>query len=212
MSPGSTSGGRPPSEGGGSIDKGDERRAAEYAQALRSSVADSIRGLGPSLLGPDELDEIWSQTVIDFVAYVKRRDIQNVFATLRSIAKRRRADWIRRRVQERRMFEEHAPSIVRTYMVNAEGPRDSEFRELKQLIVSLLALLPNRQRIVTSIWLSGLPETNDMSVLRELVSEMTGEEETLSAVKRALEVGRQRIRAALLQNGVRSPGLLGGES
>ena len=45
------------------------------------------------------------------------------------------------------------------------------------------------------------PETKDMEVLRQEVSRMTGREETLVSIKRALQEGRNKVRQLLERKG-----------
>lgn len=213
MSPGPQSDGPSPLlEGGGSIARGDEQRAVECALALRSVVTAMIRRFGPSRLSPEECDEVWSQSLISLAEYAKCNEIRNLRAVLRRIASRRAADWIRQKSSERRMFEQHAKAIAQCYFPNTEAPIDPTYNELRDIIDSLIAQLPERQRIATETWLRGLPDTNDMSFLCEAVSEITKTKMTRNAVKRALEVGRQRVRIALGQKGIQAPGAFGGET
>lgn len=208
MSPGPKSDGPSPLlEGGGSIARGDEQRAMDCALTLRGVVTETIRRVGSSL-SAEECDEIWSHSLYSLLEYVKGHEINNVLPVLRRIARRRAVDWIRQESSERRMFEQHAAGIAQCGPLNAAVATEPEYQELLALVRSLVSQLPERQRTVTETWLKGLPDTNDMKYLSKLVSEGTQTKMTRSAVKRALEIGRQRVRIALGQKGIQPPGFL----
>jgi hypothetical protein len=69
------------------------------------------------------------------------------------------------------------------------------------LIRDAVSALPRKQRVVLQAFLDHYPETKDMEVLRQEVSRMTGVEETLAAVKRALQEGRNKVRQLLEKKG-----------
>jgi hypothetical protein len=80
--------------------------------------------------------------------------------------------------------------------------------EIMHLIQSQVAALPLRQRLVLEVFIEQFPESASLAVLRQEVSRRTGREESLVAVKRALQEGRLRVREFLHRQGY-DPAMLG---
>ena len=78
-----------------------------------------------------------------------------------------------------------------------------ERRELQRLIRDAAAspTISDKQRVALELFMANLPESWDMHELRRLVSEHTGVEETLTAVKSSLREVRRKLRAVLTQKG-----------
>jgi hypothetical protein len=70
-----------------------------------------------------------------------------------------------------------------------------------ELIRKEAAKLPEKQRQVLEAFISQFPDTQDMQVLRHYTSLLTGQEETLAAVKGALAVVRRKLRGVLTRKG-----------
>jgi RNA polymerase sigma factor (sigma-70 family) len=88
---------------------------------------------------------------------------------------------------------------------------EAERSEIRELIRDAIATLPEKQRVVWQVFVDNYPETKSMEVLRVEVSKVTGKEETLAAVKRALQEGRPKVREFLERKGYDDIGKRGDE-
>jgi DNA-directed RNA polymerase specialized sigma24 family protein len=185
------------------------RRALALAdEHFRRPVAAVVRKSFPELPSEDLVD-VCREAFLELCqsALDGRVDAQkSVFPLLCTMALRRATDLWRHRAVEHRALSEVLGPIARALRGTGTGRRwqaldATDRKEVMQLIRTAIARLPPRQKLVMDAYVQGYPDTENMEALRQQVTGATGCEETVAAVKRALQEARQKVRAFLRDKG-----------
>lgn len=184
-------------------DEAEREQAFEYIHAQWSASALArLRQRFPGLSSED-LRDVWQDTMVDLLKAVRDGSFDPdrlLWPFVWTIARARATDQLRQHTRTMR------DDVVRAI---ADAIRDTSFdalsrAELAEFLAQLPRLiitLPFKQRVVIQVWLDGYPETSDMQRLQREVSAVTGEEETVVAVKRALQEARKKAREFLARKG-----------
>jgi RNA polymerase sigma factor (sigma-70 family) len=173
-------------------------------QHLKKRVCWRVRHFLPGLK-PEDLTDCWQETLtaVFEAASEGRFDADRALGPyLVSIAYRKGIDLLRRLTTRDQALTAVGESLRATKSGRQwQGLSGPERNEAMGLIRDAVSALPRKQRVVLQAFLDHYPETKDMEVLRKEVSRMTGVEETLAAVKRALQEGRNKVRQLLERKG-----------
>jgi len=176
---------------------------------LRGKLCGSVRRHFPGL-SADDLADLWAQTMVEFFQQVRDGTFDPdppLVPFLMKIIFRRATDMCRRRTTNKEALaaaaQEMRDSDVGRWFDNA-GRTQIQRREIFDLLQKAIGTLPSKQRAVMQEFVDGYPDTKSMELLRRLVSEKTGIEETLAAVKRALQEARRKVREFLERKGYRA--------
>jgi RNA polymerase sigma factor (sigma-70 family) len=177
---------------------GSEEQIAQALQIiesnLRARVCRRLRRDFPAISSED-IEDSWSETLAAALRAARRKRFQSntvVRAWLHQVARSRVIDGTRRReVREETLA---AYRVLVTTRFHLSDTSEQEKEDQTDLLTRLLETLPPRQRIVLRVFMEHHPQSENMEVLRQEVSEVTGVEETLSSVKRALQEVRRKAR------------------
>ena len=173
-------------------------------QHLKKRVCWRVRHYLPGLK-PEDLADCWQETLtaVFKAAREGRFDPDRAMGPyLVTIAQRKGIDLLRRQTTRDEALTAVGESLRATESGRQwQGLSGPERNEAMGLIRDAVSALPQKQRVVFQAFLDHYPETKDMEVLRQEVSRMTGVEETLVAVKRALQEGRNKVRQLLERKG-----------
>jgi adenylosuccinate synthase len=129
---------------------------------------------------------------------------RKVFSDLCQIIKTNTIDRYRRKKSRDRILD----AVGRGLEDTETGKRwretsAAERLEIQRLIRQAVASIPGRkQRLVMEAYVANFPESHgDLQKLREFTSALSGTEETVITVKRALQEGRAKVRAVLSSKG-----------
>jgi DNA-directed RNA polymerase specialized sigma24 family protein len=177
---------------------------AEIDRHLRAGLCGMVRREFPGIQ-PDDLADLWGCVLMNLLEMVRESRFdadQPLLPLLCRLARARATDLVRRR-QAHENLVAGVGEALRDTQTGIEWGRMSvaERREAMALILAAIGILPMRQRIVMQVFVDHYPETADMQVLRQLVSDYTGSPETLAAVKRALQEARAKVRDYLRSRG-----------
>lgn len=168
----------------------------------RKAISGRLRHWFPGLPAED-LPEIWQDTLLRLLHAVQSNDFdpdRPLEPYLWTVAKARATDRLRRQTTR----DEAIPGIAAGLQgCSLASITPAELTELREFLRSSVAALPHKQRVVLQAWIDGYPDTTDMQLLRKEVSLVTGQEETLAAVKRALQEARRKTRDFLTRKGYR---------
>lgn len=177
------------------------QRGFELIDTLwRKPIGTRLRHWFPGLPA-DDLPEIWQDTLMGLLKAVQDEtfDVDRPLEPyLWTIAKARATDRLRRAKPREAAIAAIAAGLRDSVLASITPAERGELREFLRLAV---ASLPHKQRVVLQVWIDGYPDTDDMQVLRREVSVVTGQEETLAAVKRALQEARKKARDFLTRKG-----------
>jgi DNA-directed RNA polymerase specialized sigma24 family protein len=158
----------------------------------------------PGISGED-LADLWEGALIELLEKVRAGKYdggRKVFSDLCQIIKTNAIDQRRRHKSREKLLHSFGEALKRTQTGQKWKETDPvERRELQKLIREAAILFSEKQRQVLEAFLSNLPESQDMQELRRLTSELTGEEETLAAVKGSLREVRRKLRGILTRKG-----------
>ncbi len=174
-------------------------------QHLRDPVCGWVRLRKCPGISAEEMNDLWDETLVELLKQVrggKYKGERKVFTDLCQIIKTNSID----RGRRKKSREDLAVAFGRTLQDTDTGQRwkgmqPAERRELQRLIQAAVATLPLKQRQVMEAFVANFPESRDMQKLRQSTGELTGTEETLASVKRALQEGRVKVRAVLRRKG-----------
>ena len=171
---------------------------------FRPALSGWIRHRFPGIPSAD-IGELWGDTLLGLFKKIQagRFDADRPLAPLlKRILRSRATDRVRRTEVADRQFQavaEHLRDNTTGAAWNACAPIDR--REILEGIRNAIRPLPPKQKLVMDVWVSNFPESGSMEFLRRAVSKETGEEETLAAVKRALQEARTKVREWLTERG-----------
>lgn len=185
--------------------------AAEVAEGLsridrnlRLGMCGMVRREFPGLPA-DDLADLWGSVLTNLWQMVREGRFdpdRPLLPLLCRLARARAVDLVRRQ-QTRETVVTAAGEALRGTATGVawSGLTVAERTEVAALIREAVGSLPSRQREVMQVFVDHYPETEEMQVLRRLVSERTGQPETLAAVKRALQEARVKVREHLRLKG-----------
>jgi DNA-directed RNA polymerase specialized sigma24 family protein len=159
-------------------------------------------------LSADDLDDAWSEALLGVLRAARRRYFRPdrpLFGWLCHIVGARGTDALRKHTVRAAVLTPLRPGC---HDVPARGP--SVFAqvsggEIRALLHDAIARLPPQQRLVLHVFVSQYPATARASVLREQASLLAGAVLTESAVRRALDEERRKLRALFLRCGYAPP-------
>jgi DNA-directed RNA polymerase specialized sigma24 family protein len=167
-------------------------------------VLSLLRGVhAPSQLPAEDFCDLWHETIRQLALRVQggglRRD-GSLFALVCMIAKRLAARHVRRCATRRTvpLFDELEDTRDRRRWADLSPLERAEVLELLQ---AAIPELPPKAGTVIQVFIHNFPESEVMERLREMVSLVTGREETLAAVKRGLQDAREGLRNHLQRRG-----------
>jgi DNA-directed RNA polymerase specialized sigma24 family protein len=162
-------------------------------------------------LTPDDLADTWAETLLCVLQAARQRRFQPdrpLLPWLCHLARARAIDLTRRRSSRDAALASLGQRLASARLWWRTLPARVTGEEIMSLIQSQVGALPPRQRLVLEVFIEHYPERASLAVLRQEVSRRTGKEESLVAVKRALQEGRLRVREFLLREGY-DPAMLG---
>ena len=172
---------------------------------LCKKISGHVRSRFPGLSAEDLVD-VWQDTLISAFRSASEGSFQldgKLLPWLCKIARRRAVDMLRWDGKHRKAIrttdEEALDAVGEAIAGTSTGIRwklleAQERAEALELAMAHIRTLPRKQRIVLQAFCDGYPNTDEMGTLRQDVSSITGEEETLGSVKRALQEGRRKLR------------------
>ena len=174
-------------------------------QQLRDALCGAVRNRYPGLKS-DDLAELWGKTMVEFYAKVRKGGFdpdRPLVPFLRRILLCRAADLCRCRTADERALAAVGQAL-RTSDTGRwwSATTQAERRELLELIRKAVGTLDGKQKTVMQVFVDQYPDTASMEYLRREVSRETGKEETLAAVKRALQEARTKVREYLRRKGL----------
>ena len=183
---------------------GDKSEIGQALELIRKNcenhVCAWIRREFPGISSHD-LTDIWQETLIAIfkAAEEERFDPDPPFSPwIFRIAYYRAVDHCRRTTRDKEALEAVGEALRGTNIGFLwKTMREVERRELLELVQEDVAELPRKQRIVIQAFIDNFPDSRSMEVLRKEVLKLTGREETLASVKRALQEARKKIRTRL---------------
>jgi RNA polymerase sigma factor (sigma-70 family) len=183
---------------------GDETALAD-AIALADATLQRrfIKGARERLPGlrSEDLADAWNEALLDVVTAVRKKtfDPNPEFAPwFWTIFYRRAVDKLRRRDSYSDLLDRAKRRLHGTAVGDLLARMDEEERLfLLDRIRKAIEILPPRQRTVIEVFMAHYPSTEEMQVLRVRVSEVTHREESLAAVKRALQEARRKMGEVL---------------
>jgi DNA-directed RNA polymerase specialized sigma24 family protein len=167
---------------------------------FRMTMSGWVRSQFPGLSSAD-LADIWQETLSGLFKRVRQQQFdadQPLLPLLRAIARNQAISRTRRLKTDDQLLA----AIAESLRVTEIGDRWSQLdelvrRETLECIRRHIRELPYKQRLVIQSFIGGFPETESMELLRQNVSKITGKEETLASVKRALQEARRKFRELL---------------
>lgn len=157
------------------------------------------------LLSPEDLKDIWQDTLIAIFTAVKAGEFDpdgKLEPYVWTIAKNRAISRVRRLGTEKEAHDDIARGLRNARLGEwAARLTPAERSEFNRLISEAVRSLPDKQRLTLAIWAFNLPASKDMKTLIALVSEATGEPETRASVVGALREARKRVRPFLMERG-----------
>ena len=153
----------------------------------------------------DDTADMWQDTMRELLKQVRDGKYDGdraVFSDLCQIISRNTIDLQRKHRTRDRVLDD----IGKALMGTRAGDRwrtasAAERKEILELIRQEAAKLPEKQRQTLEAFIAHFPESQNMQALRQFTSELTGQEETLAAVKGAFAVARRKLRAVLKRKG-----------
>jgi DNA-directed RNA polymerase specialized sigma24 family protein len=174
-----------------------------YAE-LRDPICGWIKRLYPGIT-TEELDDLWHDTMKEFYEQVmvgQYDGSRKVFSDLCQIIKTDAIDRLRRHETREKILQAIGDELRGTETGRKWKNADPLVRhEILELIRDAGTQLVGKQRIVLELWVANFPESKKLAVLRRLTSEVTGEEETVAAVKGALREAKKKLRQVLARKG-----------
>ena len=160
-----------------------------------------IRSRWPDLSEADRAN-IWQETLGGLLGKVRAGAFERdgpLLGFLLAIVRHKVADFYRGRAA----LEKVLSTIVqdRTDSTCVDPEKQLEAEEFREILRRLVGSLPPREQQVVRAYLDGLPDTKDMSLLLKKVEEVSGHEESLSAVKVNLSRGKKRLGDYLRSRG-----------
>src|ERR1043165_8723423 len=172
---------------------------------LQRPLCGGLREVGLPVSAHD-LPIVWSETLTAIWKAVQAGTVdldQKLAPWIFTILKRRAIDCLRAKSSRKSNADEHAEFEMREAVRRQEPAwTDAEFEESVQVAVGSFDELPPRQRVVMKVYHSGRPATEEMKILCEEVSKVTGRVETVVAVTRALQEARLTIKESLTKRGI----------
>jgi DNA-directed RNA polymerase specialized sigma24 family protein len=157
-------------------------------------------------LSSRQLADLWVDTLIELMAEVKSGKYDGetkLFSYLCQVTLTNAIDRYRKQKRDK-IVQAIGDALAGTDAGGFwKGLTPPERREAMALIQDAVPGLPTKQKQVLQAFISNFPESQDMHQLRKFTSELTGAEETLAAVKRALQEGRRKVRTVLTRKGYR---------
>jgi DNA-directed RNA polymerase specialized sigma24 family protein len=156
-------------------------------------------------MSSEDLADAWQETLMGvFKAVRAERFDPNLplIPWLLSIASARGIDKRRRKISSERALAAVGEALRGTRLGRVWEVRLAEERnEILACVRTKILGMPEKQRRVMQVFDEGYPDTKDMQVLRVEVSKVSGQEETLASVKRALQEARLKLRECLKAKG-----------
>jgi len=173
-------------------------------QTLRGGVCGLVRQRFPGL-SPEDLADLWAEVLTNLWDLVRGGTFdgdRELLPLVCELARRRAVDIVRRQGAGERLVTAVGEALRATKTGADWGGMPVEERaEVMEQIRAAVGTLPPKQRTVMEAFVDDYPDTADMQTLRMLVSERTGVQETLAAVKRALQEARAKVRGRLRDHG-----------
>ena len=181
-----------------------EEGLSQVDQHLRRRICGRVRHYLPGLKSHD-LADCWQETLMAVFKAVRdgRFDPDRPLGPyLFSIAHAKGIDLLRRQTTRDKALTAVGETLQGTQCGEEwRQLSSSERSEALAIVRDGIGTLPDKQRVVFQAFMDNYPETKDMEVLRQEVSRMTGREETLVSIKRALQEGRNKVRQLLERKG-----------
>jgi len=156
-------------------------------------------------MSSEDLADTWQDVLLGVLSAVRdgRFDADRpVIPLLLSIARARAIDRCRRKDSSERALAAVGEALQGTRVGLAWQARLArERQEMLACVREVVLGLPEKQRRVMQAFIDGYPDTASMETLRIEVSSVSGQEETVAAVKRALQEARQKVRERLRAQG-----------
>lgn len=172
----------------------------EFGRALCGWIRHRFPGIPSADLG-----ELWVDTLLGVFKMIKagRFDADRPLVPLLvEIIWKRAADRVRRVQSSDRQLQAIADRLRETATGAAWNEcAPSDRRKILEGIRNAIRPLPPKQKLVMEVWVDHYPDSESMEFLRCEVSKVTGVEETLAAVKRALQEARGKVREWLTDRG-----------
>ena len=153
-------------------------------------------------LPSEDLADCWADMLANLFEKVSKNDFdpdRPLRPLIYKIAHSRATDKLRRQTSY-----QDAMAAVGEMLRNTKVGREWNIlddllkRDVLNQIQEAIMTLPEKQRIVMQVFVDNYPETKSMESLRFEVGKVTGCEETLASVKRALQEARVKVREFLI--------------
>jgi DNA-directed RNA polymerase specialized sigma24 family protein len=174
-------------------------------QEYRLKLSGWLRTRFPGLTS-SELSDCWQDTLTAMHKTISKGGFdldRSVLPFVCTILRRRAIDTVRRVQSAKNVLEQIGYALPDTqtaakWRLLSEAQRP----EVREAIRQATCRLPEKQRIVVQAYVDGYPKTEeDWGELVRMVSERTGQSETLVSVKGSLREGLKKVREHLCRNG-----------
>jgi hypothetical protein len=163
-------------------------------------------------LRPDELMVAYQETMLAFIRRVREEgfDPSRPLRLVYCIARRRGFDQLRARRHRMSTNEEERLAAIAASLKDTEAGSKwllltpAQRKEFREIVLAEAAKLPERQKIVATCYVDCFEvviNEGSFRALAEEVSRVTGNQETVAAVKSAWHVARKKIAPALERRG-----------
>ncbi|TMQ33737.1 MAG: hypothetical protein E6K70_11455 [Planctomycetota bacterium] len=170
---------------------------------LRQRLCRWLRRRFPALSAED-LGDAWGSTLVCVLQSVRSRRFatnQPIAPWLRKIVYARAADQTRRKTRHEEILKIACTTLCTGRRPHGAPAVNATREEFRDVICAAIKGLPRNQRIVLEAFVDCFPETHNMEILRSNVSRVTGRDQSLPSVKRALQEGRHKVREFLSSRG-----------
>jgi RNA polymerase sigma factor (sigma-70 family) len=181
----------------------------EFQERIASYLKRATRGL----LGPEDLADLYQETMVAVLETARSAqfDPREPWRIIRTIARNTGVDALRRqrtfpeRTNEDDMITAVAADLRGTNVgTKWTGMSSEEKTRFAKVLVEIVSGLPERQRVVAVAFVANFEDFRERRIyepLAKAVSAMTGQRESVVAVKSAWRFARERIREGLVRRG-----------
>lgn len=178
-------------------------------QQLRTVVVAKLRRTAPGL-SPEEIMETFQDTLVAVWQMARSRCFdarKPLLPLLLTIAQRRAIDALRKREVNRVSYDEMFDAVDERLSGSRVGEAwravaaNEDGRRIMMMIRDTVARLPKRQHLVASAVVGFFPRVPSYEAIRDFIKQRNGVALTTTAVKRAWQEARKKIREVLVREG-----------
>jgi|SRR5215471_19773468 len=180
---------------------------------FREQILRHIKRCGRGFFDPHDLQDVYQETMIGMLVKARKPGFEpcRSLRIVLVIARNKAIDLLRKRGHQIKLDDDAILEVVAANMKDSDilvqwrqhiSPIDA--RELREILLLLIATLPDRQRIVAQCFIDNFEEFRERDTYRPLtnaVNAITGATECLADVKNNWRYAREKIVAELQRLG-----------